>query len=71
MNRKRTKGETAMMTKEQCSAVIEQFSTRIKIDQIDLDNLKATYQSMFGIDWDDENRAFESETSTQSDTAGA
>lgn len=60
-----------MMTKEQCSAVIEQFSTRIKIDQIDLDNLKATYQSMFGIDWDDENRAFESETSTQSDTAGA
>lgn len=43
-----------MMTKEQCSAVIEQFEARIKLDQYELAKLKETYQSMFGVDWDEE-----------------
>lgn len=43
-----------MMTKDQCAAVIEQFSSRIQLDQYELTKLKATYQSMFGVDYDEE-----------------
>lgn len=43
-----------MMTKEQCSAVLEKFSSRIERDLKELSELKATYLSMFGVDWDEE-----------------
>lgn len=43
-----------MMTKEQCSAVLEQFSDRIRRDHKELSELKCSYLSMFGVDWDEE-----------------
>lgn len=43
-----------MMTKDQCAAVLEQFSHRIKRDQEELAKLKETYRSMFGVDWEEE-----------------